>query len=689
MEVVPRSPAEKTEAIPPCQVACPIHQDVPGYLAAIAQGNFGEALRLIKDTNPLPSICATICAHPCEAECRRGQVDEALSIRALKRAAVDFGCSPTPPAPAPRGERVAIIGSGPAGLTAAHDLARLGYQVTVFEREAILGGALAQFVPLYRLPRDRIQGDIEGIRALGVEFRTDSALGRDFTVAELKGRGYRAVLLGLGLPLSRSLPLPGFDMKDVWPALPFLRDANLYGRRIQPGKTVIVIGGGNVAIDVARSALRAGAARVRLVCLESPEEMPAFPWEIKEAAEEGVEINCSWGPKRILGEDGQVTSLETVAVKAVFDDQGRFNPTFYEDRTAIFEGDIVIVAIGQAADLSCLKDSDIQVTERGQLIFDPVTLATTAEGVFTCGEVATGPGTAVKAMASGRQAALSIHRYLQGEPLTKVEEPQPLGKLDQGVTAAVIRQERQPVPLLEVAQRIRNFDYIDLGYAVETAVREARRCLSCGAGARRVEDKCIDCLTCVRVCPYEVPVVTPATSVDIRADQCQACGICVMECPARAIAFGSSRFEDMERELEQAMAKVTPGGATPPRLVLFYCYYGVNAPPGLADFLKANITPGVALVKVPCLAKLGVPYLLKAFELGANGVLIVDCGDRECIYAQAALWVRRRMESARRVLEGLGLRKEQIELVCLPEERFQDLGERMSSFSQRLGELVH
>lgn len=680
LEAIARPSAEKTEALPPCQVACPIHQDARGYLGAIAAGDFDTALQVIKDVNPLPSICATICAHPCENECRRGQVDQALSIRALKRAAVDFGNSPkAKPAP-PAGDRVAVIGSGPSGLTAAHDLALLGHRVTVFEKEAILGGAVGQFVPLYRLPRELIQRDIEEIRGLGVEFKASSALGRDFTIADLKKEGYRAVLLALGLPLSRTLPLPGFDMKDVWLALPFLQDVNLSGRHIEPGKTIIVIGGGNVAIDVARSAVRAGAAKVKLVCLESPQEMPAFPWEIEEAKEEGIEVNCSWGPKCVMGQDGKIHCLQTVAVKSVFDAQGRFNPSFYDDKTSVVEGDIVIVAIGQAANLSFLKDTDVKLTSRGQLISDPVTQATTAEGVFASGEVIAGPGTAVKSMASGRKAALSIHRYLKGEPLTKIDEPQPLGKLEERVIEAVVKQERQPVPIIGVAERICNFDYTELGYTPVTAAREARRCLSCGAGARRLSDKCIDCLTCVRLCPYGVPVVARTTSVDIRSDQCQACGLCVAECPARAIVFNSRRFDDMEWELEQALAAKN-GGANGPRLVLFHCYYGTAAIPGLAAYLDKTLAPGVAAVKIPCVAKLGVPYLIKAFELGASGVLVLDCTDNDCVYSQADLWLQRRLESARQMLEELGLKKELLGTISLPAGGFEGLTERVSAFA--------
>lgn len=669
--------------VPPCQSACPIHQDIRGYLAAIARGEFEQAVKIIKETNPLPFICSTICSHPCENECRRKNVDDPLSIRSLKRAAMDFGNTQNHTSVLAKGDRVAVIGSGPSGLTAAHDLAAMGYTVTVFEKEALLGGALVHFIPLYRLPRSLITRDIDAINALGVEFKTNTALGRDFKIEDLTSQGYRAILLSTGLTISKSLSLPGFDANDVWPALPFLRDVNHNAKRIKPGKTVIVIGGGNVAIDVARSALRSGAAKVRMVCLESSEEMPAFPWEIQEAKEEGIEIHCSWGPRCVRDQDGLVCALETVGVRSVFDDQGRFNPTFCEDKSSVIEGDIIIVAIGQTADLSFNRDGNVQIKKNGQILFDPLTLATSAEGIFACGEVITGPGMAVEAMASGRQAALSIHRFLQGERLTDLEKLKPLEQLEECIISSIKRQDRRQVPLLDAKERIRNFDYIELGYSKENAFCESRRCLSCGAGARRVEEKCIDCLTCVRICPYGVPIVTqpPDNSVEIREDQCQACGICVVECPACAIEFNSSYFEDMHNGLEKALDQMALEKADSP-LVLFYCYYGAGIIPDMDSFLKSDLPFKMYAVKVPCVSKLGVSLFLKTFEKGANGILVLECTDNDCIYSKATLWQKRHIESTKKIIKELGLKQEQIEMLNSPEGGFMDLKERVTAFAQ-------
>ncbi|MGA1790939.1 MAG: FAD-dependent oxidoreductase [bacterium] len=681
-----RSFIEGAKPIPPCQAACPIHQDVRGYIAAIVKGEFDEAVEIIKETNPLPFICATICAHHCENECRRRNADEALSIRSLKRAAMDFGdIKAERTSITSEGEMVAIIGSGPSGLTAAHDLAQLGYRVNVIEKESILGGALVNYIPLYRLPRDLIERDIDTIKDLGVKFETNLALGRDMKIADLRSKGYRAILISTGLPISRGLLLPGFDMKNVWLALPFLQDVNLNAKHIDHGKRVIVIGGGNVAIDVARSALRAGAAKVKLVCLESRKEMPAFPWEIQEAEEEGVEINCSWGPKCVLSEEGMVCALETIGVASVFDEHGRFSPTFCEEKSSVIEGDIVIIAIGQATDLSFLKGNEIEFSERGGIAFDPITLATSADGIFTCGELINGPGTAVEAMASGRRAALSIHHYLQGIPFTNLEESRSLVQLDEEVISLIKRQVRQPAPLLGVDKRIKNFDYIELGYTEKMSVCEAGRCLSCGAGARRVEEKCIDCLTCVRICPYHVPIVTPApeNSVEIREDQCQSCGICVVECPARAIDFNSPCFEDMDRELEKSLAQTDAPDAHPDVLLL-YCYYNTDAILGLTPLLKKRLESKVALLKAPCVAKLGVSFFLKAFEMGANGVLILDCNDNDCIYSRAALWLERRLEIMREVLKQLKPDRELLKMIRMSGARFRDLEREVDAFAQEI-----
>ncbi|HHX87221.1 MAG TPA: FAD-dependent oxidoreductase, partial [Firmicutes bacterium] len=543
-------------ALPPCQEACPLHQDVRDYLFAIATGDFNRALEIIKQTNPLPFICGTICAHHCEDQCRRGDVDKAVSIRGLKRAAVEFGSSRREAPVEKAGEtgKVAIIGGGPSGLTAAYDLAGQGCNVTVFEKEKSMGGAVRHYIPLYRLPDEAVDRDLEEIAAQGVEFSYGRELGQNLFLNQLEKEGYRAILVALGLPVSRGLDLPGAEGEGVLYALPFLKQVKREGFSLTGNPTVIVIGGGNVAIDVARSAARCGAGKVKVVCLESPEEMPAFPWEIKEAKEEGVQFYCSWGPEEIHREEGQITGLVTVKCTSVFDARGKFNPTLNAECRQYISGDAVIFAIGQGGDSEPLR-GQLQLDERGRLVYNQQTFATSRRGVFACGEMVMGPGTAVQAMANGRLAARAILSYLQEEDFdpARFGEPSVIEKLDPEVREKIKQIDRKEIPMLEPEDRIRHFKQAELGFDVTAAVCEARRCLGCTAGAERIDELCANCLTCVRICPYGVPVINPDGQVAIRNEQCQTCGLCVGICPAYAIKFRSSYIEQSAASIESAV----------------------------------------------------------------------------------------------------------------------------------------
>ncbi len=471
---------------PPCQSACPLHQGCRDYLFAIATGDFDEALAVIKETNPLPFVCGTICAHHCEDECRRNDVDKPPSIRALKRFAVEYGKAKVKPAPdGPKvSGKVAIVGAGPAGLTAAFDLARMGADVTVFDREDAAGGAVRHYIPLYRLPDEAINKDIEEIAEQGVKFQFGVELGKDITIEKLENDGYQAILLAMGLPVSRGLNIPGSEGDGILNALPFLKAVKREGFKFEGNPEVIVIGGGNVAMDVARSAVRAGAGKVKLACLECDEEMPAFEWEIEEAKEEGVEFNPSWGPKAIVRESGKITGLEVVECSCVFDPEGRFNPSFNEENKMMLNGDIVIFAIGQGGDPEPVR-GEIDIDERGRIVFNSKTMTTSRKGVFGCGEVTMGPGTAVQAMADGRLAAQAISHFLDGEPFNAadLEEVAVLEALDSKVTGEIGRVERLAIPMMTPEERVRHYKQAELGYDVETAIREARRCLTCAAGA--------------------------------------------------------------------------------------------------------------------------------------------------------------------------------------------------------------
>ncbi len=639
---------------PPCQYGCPIRQDARGYIAAIAQGDFDQAKRIVLKDNPLATILGSICGHPCETQCRRGKIEQSLSIRVLKRVAVELGHVPAPAKIETKyAEKIAVVGSGPSGLTAASDLAGMGYAVTIFERDQVAGGIVQYYVPVYRLPRQFIKSDVDNIVALGVEIKTGSELGKHFTLKDLQSQGFKAVLLALGLPESRSLPLPGVEAKDVMLALPFLKSVNFGGFRFPPGKDVIVVGGGNVAVDVARSAKRAGAASIHMVCLESRDEIPASPWEIKEAEEEGIDINCSFGPRCILvDKGGAVKGLECKGVKSVFDEQRRFNPTFYEDKLTNFSGNIVILAIGQSHNLSYLKDMGVALNQRGLMAYNPDTLATSLEGVFTSGEVVTGPGNAVQAMASGRKAALSIHSYLRKNPsLLVTSDKQALKELDPQVIEKIKRFPRHEPDLLPAEQRVKNYEFIELPLKAENALREAQRCLTCGAGAQQIEDKCIHCVTCFRVCPYGVPVIESPTTVHIRAEECQGCGICVGECPSRAIDFRSYRIDEIEERLEVALshedAKSSVAG--------FICNYHPFSKHG-------KDLPGLHLVRTSCIAKIEIRHLLKAFEMGAQGVFVAGCSEADCAYQKSNYWAQQRLQAVKNTLKEIGMGEDKVKL---------------------------
>lgn len=554
----------------PCMQACPVHTQAGRYVALIAQGKYEEAYRYARSPNPLASICGRVCGHPCETACRRGALDSPISIRALKRFVTErYGPESRNPIDVfpdkpkvTHSERVAVIGSGPAGLSAAHDLALLGYAVTIFEASSVPGGMLHLGIPEYRLPRDVVQAQIREILDLGPELRLNSRLG-DFSLQDLRAEGFKAVLLAIGLHRSRDLPIPGHELDGVIKGVDFLLNVNL-GYRFSIGKRVAVIGGGNVAIDVARSALRQqqqqtletltssllpdslsdsemqvamkeltdvtrtalrlGALEVHMVCLESRKEMPAFEEEIEEAEREGLTIHPSRGPKRFTGQNGKVTGLETVHCTSVFDSQHRFSPTFEEGTESIISCDTVILAIGQASDLSFLRPEDrIETTRQGTIKFDPETLMTTAPGIFTAGDIAFGPRLIISAVADGKKAAEQIDRYLQGEKwkpkpkyvqITVLDHHQMAGNYDE--------YSRLPVPTIPLERRT-GITEVESGYTEEQAKQEASRCLQCWIntifeGNEVKGTECILCGGCVDVCPENCLTLVPLSQLAVSGE---------------------------------------------------------------------------------------------------------------------------------------------------------------------------
>ncbi len=663
---------EKTNAAPavpeypPCQAGCPINTDVQEYVRQIAVGNYDRALEVIMEVNPLSAVCGMICAHPCEDECRRKDVDEAVSIRALKRFAVENGYWPQAgKVEVTRSEKVAVIGGGPAGLMVARELAKLGFAVTIFERSAECGGAVANFIPLYRLPMEWLRRDVAQVAGLGVEIKTGVELGRDFSMDDLS-KEYQAVVLAMGLPVSRAIPIPGADADGVMLALPFLSDAKFNGFKFESGRRVIVIGGGNVAMDVARTALRCGAEEVKLSCLECREEMPAFEWEIEEAIDEGVEMFPAWGPKRVVIDDaGSIAGLELQECLSVFDEEKRFSPKF-SDEIQTVEGNTVIFAIGQANDnLSYLKESDVELTERGIIKVNPRTMQTTRPDVFACGELAFGPGSAVKAMSSGRKTALAVQAYLDGVPFdAELAEPfTTFNALLPSTVEKVKNIERLEVPLLDPETRKTHFAHFETGYDERMALCESRRCLDCAAGAECIEELCAVCLTCLRTCPYGVPSIDENGTFTIRNEECQACGLCVGICPASAIRFRNHYAQASLDRLEEAVKGAQANG---PAAVVFCCSYGAFAEKSFLDYLNNGRPANLAVVRVPCVAKVEVANLLKALELGAEAVFVAGCEqEEECTYHDVAKWAGQRVARTREILVELGLEQERVENVNL------------------------
>lgn len=579
----------------PCTRACPVLTQAGRYVSAIAAGDDRLAYLTARMPNPFPSICGRVCAAPCELACRRGDIDEPIAIRALKRFACErggvesgFGDRLWREAArelSRREERVAVVGSGPAGLACAHDLAAYGYRPVVFEARDRPGGMMVLGIPTYRLRRDVLEAEIRAILDLGVDLRTQTALGRDFTLSSLRDDGFAGVFLAAGAMRSRELSIPGVDLDGVLRAVDFLINANL-GYRVDLGDRVVVIGGGNVALDVARTALRElalgrhptgpppgpaqdgvqaaatvtfdaaraalrmGAREVTVVALEARYEMPSSDFEIAEAEEEGIRLLHRLGPKRILG-DTRVRGLETLSVSSVFDPDGRFNPQFVDGTESAIDCDSVILAIGQAPDLSWLRPEDgVEVSPRGTIAVDRETLATSAPGVHAGGDVAFGPRNLIDAIGDGRRAAASIHRVLAGDearpsrfrralPVIAINRPVP----DYDAVPRV------PVPSIPTGLRI-GAPEVELGYTEEQARLEAARCLQCFTNISLDADLCILCGGCVDICPENclriVPVeeITalpapqfPAGALILQEDRCIRCALCVARCPTDALSL--------------------------------------------------------------------------------------------------------------------------------------------------------
>jgi len=472
--------------IPACWATCPVHTRAHGYVALIAERKFKEALALVRRDNPLPGVMGRVCHHPCEEACERRRVDEPLAIAYLKRFIADYELKTNPEMPAPvertRGERVAVVGSGPAGLTAAYNLNTKGYGVTIFEALPVVGGMLVTGIPPNRLPRNVIEYEVDRIKALGVELRTNITVGLDIAFDELINEGYGAIFLAVGAYDSRKLGIPGEDeFEGFLDCLTFLQRVNL-GDRSKPGEKVCIIGGGNAAIDSARTAHRLGCETVTIVYRRSRREMPANPSEIEEAEIEGIKIHYLASPLRIHGKNNHVVGMECIRNKLGEPDaSGRRRPVPVEGTEFTVDADAIIPAISQRPDLSFLPEShDFAITRWNTFEVDPQTLQTNKKGVFAGGDAVTGPATVAEAIAAGKKASEMIDRYLRGLELTVGEEKsRMLVKLTDEEIQAIEKEPRQRMPKLPLEMRVGNFDEVELGFSEEAAVAEAKRCLRC------------------------------------------------------------------------------------------------------------------------------------------------------------------------------------------------------------------
>ena len=574
----------------PCLAACPVHTNAGMYVAAIADGDDQLAYLTARLPNPFASACGRVCAAPCEAACRRGEIDSPIAIRALKRFVTEkYGVESgegqewmkiAAPVGSDLPQSIGVVGGGPAGLSAAHDLRRHGYQVTVYEATGILGGMMFLGIPEYRLDRDLLAAEIQAILDLGVEVELNTKLGTDVTLEQLQTR-HDAVFLAIGATLGRGLDMPGHDADGVFKAIEFLINLN-QGFTVDVGERVVVIGGGDVAMDAARSALRAtayeeartdsesdiesderasmtealdaarsavraGAQSISIFSLESEEEMPASPFEIEEAVHEGISFHHRRGPAKILVKDGRVVGLETIKVLSVFNEEGRFAPEFDQADREIIDCDTVVLAIGQAVDIEVLGDTGPEISPRKTIAVDNDRLTTSVDGIWAGGDAAKGPRTLIEAIADGRRAAADIHKSFGG--MVEEEQPGQMVQLQQFHRLDDIydRIGRVSVPTTPTDRRVGLLE-VETGFTEEMARCEAARCLRCFANILLDTSKCVLCALCADVCPLDLISLVPSeeiapespggTALTLDETSCIRCALCIERCPTDALSMG-------------------------------------------------------------------------------------------------------------------------------------------------------
>lgn len=556
--------------LPPCRTACPARVNVQGYVSLLQRGKFKDAVELIRKDMPFPAICGRVCFSPCEDACARVNVDQAVAIRALKRFAADIereeGRVKPEPVPKRYNKKVAIIGAGPAGLTAAYELAKLGYPVTVFERMSEAGGMMRYCIPDFRLENFVVAKEVAYIEDLGVQIKTGVEFGKDITLESLRANGYQSVFVAIGTQKGMELDVPGEDSIGVINAVDFLRDVALE-KHVDVGEKVAVVGGGNSAIDAARTARKLGAKEVMVLYRRSREEMPALPGEVAEAEKDGVKFCFLVAPKQIISEDGKVKAIECLRMRLGEPDQsGRRRPIPISFSEHQYEVDTVIPALGQVAETESVPNELLDKEARVPLIAtDPLTLETKLPGVFAGGDIVTGPASIIQAVGQGKRAAVSIHLYLSGQDLhlgrdENVEET--TWVKNWGYIKKKERRYESPVekPRLSFEEAADYLEKIE-----RNAKFEAWRCLGCGPCAECLgetelceadkavvdENLCIGCNVCAVVCPFEAVKKDENGVAQVNEDLCKGCGICAARCPEQAITM---KKETSERIISLALA---------------------------------------------------------------------------------------------------------------------------------------
>ncbi len=590
-----------------CRKGCPVGTDAGGYVQAIRDGEYEKAYAIARGPNPFASVCGWVCNAPCEASCTRGNIDSPVTIRALKRFVTEkygaeavhdpastlrYSTAPGVPYGRATGEKVAIIGGGPAGLTAAHDLARLGYRVTIFEANNRLGG-LFYLVPEYRLPRPLIRAEVDAIASMGLDVRLGTKIGKDISFKEIQD-SFKSIVVAVGAWGSRPIPFEGKELENVYSALPFLQSVYLEHSPVSVGRHVAVVGAGNVAMDVCRTAVRLpGVEKVSVIALEDWDEMPADDMEIEDAVAEGVQFLVRRGTRKIVGE-GKVQGLELVKALSVFDDQGRFSPVYDETDRTVLPIDSVVMAIGQSIDSSFIpSEFDSVVGRNGMIRANIHTMETGIPGVFAAGDVVTGPRIFIDAIAGGQAAAASVHRFLSeasspvkvygvSTPVEHRGNPTPVWPVDFNVDGYYGITRVNP-PLLNPEFRRTNFELAELSFSEEEAKAQASRCLTCHVNPIFVGEKCILCGGCVDVCPEYALKMIPLNDADLDQEatakviegflgidlakpaeeevvqelslstamiwdgsRCIRCGLCAKRCPTGAI---SMEFLEIKQEV--------------------------------------------------------------------------------------------------------------------------------------------